>query len=190
MKDRIAIGPYPINPPDQSKMQKYNLAVLLSGQFDSYFKDKPQPAPSGKARGVITSAETIKKSLKPARIIAIGGNELTRVDNEREGKPNSVLLHNMVDYMNGNTDVPEMRSKGIELNPIKDDNLFTQILRKIFSIPLKDAAASDWAKIILKILNIIIMPAAVISVTGAVIYIKRRKFRDSIKEEFQKGKQG
>jgi ABC-type uncharacterized transport system involved in gliding motility auxiliary subunit len=103
--------------------------------------------------------------LKPARIIVVGTSEITTPSViDKEGKtPNSVLVHNMIDFLSGNYDVPEMRSKGLELNPLRD--------------------SSDGTKLALKIFNIALLPLLVMG-AGLVVWKRRSTRRKRIMAEF------
>ncbi|MDY6970205.1 MAG: Gldg family protein, partial [Spirochaetota bacterium] len=174
MKGRINYMPWGMSPPRDSKMTKYNLAVLLSGDFESYFKNKPIPQMKPKdddkkkkkpAKASPVSRDIQKKSVKPVNIIVIGTSEITtsNVVDPNGKSPNSIFLHNLVDYLAGNYGFPEMRTKGLEYNPLKD--------------------ADDSVKFILKSLNIAGLPIIII-IIGFVIWRRRIARKSIIKEEF------
>jgi ABC-type uncharacterized transport system involved in gliding motility auxiliary subunit len=133
----------------------------------------------------------MKKTVKPGKLLVIGTSEITRFDYQHDrrvfSRPNAIFVQNVIDYINGNFGMPEMRSKGLELNPIRDDNVLALIIKKIFNIPLADAV--DWAKLLLKLLNILILPALVLAITVGVMYTQKRKQRKRIKSEFAKGRE-
>lgn len=149
MRGRINFNPMMMRPPDESRMNSHKLALLLSGEFESFFKDRE--APKGqvtekgkKKKGTPTSVEVVEKSVKPVRIIVIGTSEVTANNIiDKDGKsPNAIFLHNAIDYLNGNYDIPEMRTKGIEFNPLKE--------------------AGEGVKLTIKIVNIVGLPVLVI----------------------------
>ena len=149
MRGRINFNPMMMRPPDESRMNSHKLALLLSGEFESFFKDRE--APKGqvtekgkKEKGTPTSVEVVEKSVKPVRIIVIGTSEVTANNIiDKDGKsPNAIFLHNAIDYLNGNYDIPEMRTKGIEFNPLKE--------------------AGEGVKLTIKIVNIVGLPVLVI----------------------------
>ncbi len=137
MKGRISYMPWTMSIPPESQMSKFTLAAAHTGELTSYFAGRGLPATdAGAGKTPITSETLIKKSLKPVRIIVVGTSEITTPNIiDKEGKtPNAVLLHNMVDYLTGRYDVPEMRSKGLELNPIRETGDLTRLLLKLFNI--------------------------------------------------------
>jgi len=43
-------------------------------------------------------------------------------------------MHNVVDYLNGNYNIPEMRSKGLSFNPIEETGDVTRLILKLVNI--------------------------------------------------------
>ncbi len=121
--------------------------------------------------------------------VVIGTSEITKFDYQHDprssSRPNSIFIQNIVDYMNGNYGIPEMRSKGLEINPIREDNALAMSIKRIFRLPQADAV--NWAKVVLKILNILLIPAVVISLTGFFVHTNRKKRKDRISSEFDRG---
>ena len=194
--------PWSMYPPEESKRTSYNLAVALSGRFDSYFKGKDSPLPAdaavpgktGEARdkgGKVANVSSLDTSLRPGKLLLVGSSEITKFDYQAQGsgsdRPNAVFIQNIVDYMNGNYGIPEMRSKGLELNPIRDDNALAMLMRNVFNMPMADAV--DWAKILFKLLNILIMPAIIISATGVFVLTRKRAKKNRIMKEFNSGEE-
>ncbi len=174
MQGRIDFSPFGISPPaDRSRMSRRNLAVLLEGQFASYYKGKEVPAEiktdkkiAAKESG-ITSTRVIEKAVKPAKIIVAGSSDIALSNIvEKDGKSlNAVFLHNAIDYLSGNYLTPEMRSKGIDYNPLKE--------------------RSDSVKLIIKIFNIAGLPICVI-IAGILIWRMRERKKKKIMEEFSR----
>ncbi len=69
----------------------------------------------------------------------------------------------MIDFLSGNHDIPEMRSKGLELNPLRD--------------------TGDAMKLALKIFNIVVLPLLVVA-AGLVVWRRRLSRRKRIMAEF------
>jgi len=134
-KGRISFMPFGVRPPDRSQMKSFNLAVLLEGEFSSYFTGENVPGTTGLQQGKITGG-IIKKAAKPARIVIAGSSEIAgRNTIDPEGKrPNSIFMHNVVDYLNGNYNIPEMRSKGLSFNPIEETGDVTRVILKLVNI--------------------------------------------------------
>jgi ABC-2 type transport system permease protein len=190
MQGRVNFNAWQMAPPRASDLARYTLAALVSGELPSYFANRPVPEDKDKAKdkgkakdkskdkvketprpadagmkSPIESGSVLKKAVKPVKLIIAGTSEIsTPMFVDKEGRaPNSVLLHNMVDYLSGNYDVPEMRSKGLEINPIKE--------------------TGDNTKFMLKIFNIAGLPLLVI-LTGLVIWKRRAVRRQRILEAF------
>ncbi|HDP80053.1 MAG TPA: hypothetical protein ENN21_04330 [Spirochaetes bacterium] len=170
MKGRISYMPWTMSPPGGNQMASYTLTALLSGQVESYFAGKDMPVAAAEKGKIspVTSVEFLARSIKPVRIIVVGTSEITTPSViEKEGRsPNSVLVHNMIDYLNGNADVPEMRSKGLELNPIKD--------------------RGEGFKLALKLVNIAGLPLLVV-LAGMVFWKIRASRRKRVMAEFARG---
>lgn len=172
MRGRVSFNPMMMRPPNESKMKSQKLALMLSGEFESFFKNRE--APKGditqkgkvkKRKGAPASVEVTEKSVKPVRIIVIGTSEVTANNIiDKEGKsPNAIFLHNAIDYLNGNYDIPEMRTKGIEFNPLEE--------------------AGEGVKLTIKILNIVGLPILVILI-GLLMWRLRNMRKKRIKIEF------
>jgi ABC-2 type transport system permease protein len=186
MQGRIDFMPFGMSPPsDKSQMSKRNLADMLEGQFVSYFKGKEVPAEIKQDKKGnkdkenkqdkkiigretdITSTRIIEKAVKPAKIIVAGSSEISLSNIvEKDGKSlNAVFLHNALDYLSGNDMTPEMRSKGIDYNPLKE--------------------RSDSVKFIIKLFNIAGLPICVI-VIGILVWRMRERKKKKIMEEFSR----
>ncbi|HOJ28754.1 MAG TPA: Gldg family protein [Spirochaetota bacterium] len=160
--------PWGANPPQDSSLKQYNLAVLVQGNLKSYFADK-QPKIDVKTKETkgkdYVQEEALKQSVKPVKLFVAGTSEITgRNIIDEEGKsPNAVFMHNVIDYMQGNYAIPQMRSKGLSFNPIKE--------------------TSDTAKSVIKGINIAGLPLLVI--LAGVLYMWRRTIRRRrIEEQF------
>ena len=162
----ISFMPWGANPPQDSALKQYTLAVLVQGNMKSYFADKMPQIDTNKAKGSqIVEQSVIKQSVKPVKLFVAGTSEITgRNIIDEEGKsPNAVFMHNVIDYMQGNYAIPQMRSKGLSFNPIKE--------------------TSDTAKSIIKGINIAGLPLLVI--IAGLLYMWRRNIRRKrIEEQF------
>ncbi len=183
MEGRINFNPFLMDAEGQPKesMRSYPLAVIVSGGFTSYFAGKNAPLPEGKKEttgtvtGVTKRDSTIEKG--KSSIIVVGTSEITRsgflvdsqglMSRERQDEggsfSNGIFLHNMVDYLAGNTYVPEMRSKSLDYNP----------LRK----------TGDGTRLALKAINIAGVPLLVL-LAGFVVWRKRISRKNRIKTMF------
>ncbi len=132
MDKNFTVNPSFITPPsDKSTMQSYNLAVLVEGKFESAFdgkvenpnKDAENDSEKSGDVKIDVKAEDghIAKSVQNGKIFVAGSSEITTENvNGKNGKaPISYLLRNIVDYMNGEEDLCEMRTKGLSLNTLE-----------------------------------------------------------------------
>jgi len=118
MSDNISLTPYSMQVPGKDAMAKRNLAVLLEGKFDSAF-DKA-PAEALKAGSSLSAEKHLSKSVQNGKIIVMGTSTITTpsVMDENGQQPVAILVRNSVDYLNGNGDLIEMRTKGLGLNTL------------------------------------------------------------------------
>lgn len=162
----ISFMPWGANPPQDSALKQYTLSVLVQGNMKSYFADKMPQMDTNKTKGnQIVEQSVIKQSVKPVKLFVAGTSEITgRNIIDEEGKsPNAVFLHNVIDYMQGNYAIPQMRSKGLSFNPINE--------------------TSDTAKSVIKGINITGLPLLVI--IAGLLYMWRRNIRRKrIEEQF------
>lgn len=162
----ISFMPWGANPPQDSALKQYTLSVLVQGNMKSYFANKMPQMDTNKAKGSqVVEQMVIKQSVKPMKLFVAGTSEITgRNIIDEEGKsPNAAFMHNVIDYMQGNYAIPQMRSKGLSFNPIKE--------------------ISDTAKSIIKGINIAGLPLLVI--VAGLLYMWRRNIRRKrIEEQF------
>ncbi len=162
----VSFIPWGANPPQDSALKQYAMAVLVQGNIKSYFADRVPPIDTNKTKGKeFVQLATLKQSVKPVKLFVAGTSEITgRNIIDEEGKsPNAVFMHNVIDYMQGNYAIPQMRSKGLSFNPIKE--------------------TSDTTKSVIKGINIAGLPLLVI--LAGVLYMWRRNIRRRrIEEQF------
>ena len=119
MEGEVDLNPMTITPPAADTMERLPLLVLAEGEFSSFFS-----APPGEERvdADVRGTRHLERSLSPGKIIVAGTSELTGPQLlDPEGRsPNAILVHNMLDYVNGNEELPLMRSKGLNLIPLRE----------------------------------------------------------------------
>ncbi|WP_027362463.1 Gldg family protein [Desulfospira joergensenii] len=159
MKGMINLNPMFISPPEsKEKMESYDLAYILEGEFTSYFKGKPVPeketgekeiqdketpekAESGPAEASPGAKELVARnrvieSSKPAKIFVLGCSQMLQ-DNmlDPEGRStNATFILNVLDHLNGRDKIAAMRSKQQTLNPIVQTTPFVRGMIKGFNI--------------------------------------------------------
>ncbi len=183
MSGRITLNPMFLQPPkSDEEMQSKALAYFLSGEFPSYFADKPIPEKnmdeqqennqtSDQASAIDLSKITAEGQFlakgKPGKIFLMASSDMLR-DNilDAGGRgPNATYILNVIDYLNGREDIAVMRGKQQRFNP------------------LDDAAAST--RTFVKSLNIVGLPALVV-VFGIAVWFRRHARKKNIQVMFQK----
>lgn len=161
-------------PSDKSTMASENLSVLIEGKFTSAFAGKPSEKEGENAeKSAISSSEHISKSVQNSKIIVIGssilgGGKIPLFNNaqllDEEGKqPVSMFVRNAVDYLNGEEDLPAMRTKGLSLN----------------TLTVKSAAAATVAKYFNEIGLVVI-----VALCGLLVLLKIKAKKRAIRERY------
>lgn len=172
-------------PAEDQEYASYPFAYLLEGEFSSYFDGKEIPREQGQANpqaaqnaaagdseaAAATTGPDIRVSEsfiakgKPGKIFILTSAD-TLGDNildEEAQKPNAIMMLNVLDYMNGQPEMAEMRSK-------------TQ------AFTLLDTSTAQ-AKTLAKYLNIAAVPVIVI-ICGLFAWVVRKQRQRSIRARF------
>ncbi len=128
------------------------VGALYSGNFKSFYADKPAPSDTISASADVTKQERFNESKKPGRIIAIGDGDFAH-EEQRPPKDNITFFVNMVDFLADDVGLAEIRSKDTSESPIED--------------------TSDGTKRFVKYFNLIFPPLLII-LFGAYIWNKRK----------------
>ena len=145
VSENIILYPGYIFPPDdKEKIHKNNLAVLVEGKFKSAFagaapeKEEDEPS-SGLEKGAetdaISASEWLDKGVQNSKIILINSSQAATQQLIDEGgrEPMSYFMRNSVDYLNGEEDYCEMRTKGIAGNLLDSKNAALATIFKLFN---------------------------------------------------------
>ncbi|MEH0022724.1 MAG: Gldg family protein [Desulfobacter sp.] len=151
MEDNINLNPMFITPPAaQDQFSSHDLAYMLEGEFSSYFKGKPVPQKETGEKDIeaeddnkadtaiqgMTTENRIIETSAPAKIFVLGCAQMLH-DNmlDAEGRTtNATFLLNVVDHLNGEDAVAQMRSKQQTLNPVAQTTPLTKQIIKGFNI--------------------------------------------------------
>ncbi|UCF06776.1 MAG: Gldg family protein, partial [bacterium] len=164
MSGRISLNPWEMRPPeDQSSMESHPLAVLVQGDFPSYFAGKEIPekpaeeeaeaegeadpaeeaGETGEAgerpdesQQQITGEGTIVERGRAGKIFLIGTAEVLKnnVIDENGTSPNATFVMNLIDHLNGRDEYATMRSKMLRFNPLQETSGGTKTFVKSFNI--------------------------------------------------------
>jgi ABC-type uncharacterized transport system involved in gliding motility auxiliary subunit len=196
MSGRITLNPMFIQPPQsKDEMQSKALAYIVTGEFPSYFADKPVPVrpvdepaaketdspedqqqeqsqasdqqPAVDLSKITASGQFLPKG-KPGKIFLMASSDMLK-DNllDAGGRgPNATYIQNVIDYLNGREDIAIMRGKQQRFNP------------------LDDAAAST--RTFVKTLNIVGLPVLVV-LFGITVWFRRHTRKKNIQMMFMGG---
>ncbi|MCR5764029.1 MAG: Gldg family protein [Treponema sp.] len=119
VKDNVMLNPLSISKPsDTSQNKPYNLSVLVEGKFKSAFEGSPL---SSSENAAVTAESHIAGSVQKGKLFIASTSSITgsQILQENSTEPVALFLQNAVDYMNGNSELCEMRTKGLSLNALK-----------------------------------------------------------------------
>jgi ABC-type uncharacterized transport system involved in gliding motility auxiliary subunit len=162
MRDRITLHPLFIRPPmSQAERKSLPLAVLLEGEFSSYFNGKSIPekiieqedseiegeveededanpedkTPDPTHQQIEGTGDFIAKGV-PAKIFLMASGDMLQdnVLSDETNSPNTLFVLNIIDMMNNREDIAVMRSKVQRLNPLSDTTPTVKSFIKIFNI--------------------------------------------------------
>ncbi len=132
MKDNVSAIPQMIRKPsDKSVMASSNLAVLVEGKFESAFDKNPE----SQASGDVKYSDHYAKSVQSGKIFVTGSSKITtnQVMDDSGKQPVSMFVRNTIDYMNGETDLCDMRTKGLSINTLKAKGSVSANIAKYFN---------------------------------------------------------
>ena len=158
MEGMINLNPMMTVPPKETDaMQSYDLAYLLDGTFNSFFQGKTIPQKElgekdmkeadgkeedgkeldskNKLEG-FTARNTFLETSKPVKLFILPCSQMLQ-DNmlDPEGRStNSTFILNILDHLNGDDKVAQLRSKQQTLNPITQTTPFVRGIIKTFNI--------------------------------------------------------
>jgi gliding-associated putative ABC transporter substrate-binding component GldG len=170
-KSWLATGGYfDLNPqqkwalPAQTELKESNLAVFLQGKFKSYFDGKPVPsaAKPGDTLSQINLSATSDanrqtvSSNNNGRLVVIGDADF--VTGQNATQQNIAMLANLVDWFSLDNNLISIRTRAIKNRAMDSDML---------------KGGSSKPNII-RIVNIMIMPIAII-IIGLFIFVRRRE---------------
>ncbi|PKL19442.1 MAG: hypothetical protein CVV49_01135 [Spirochaetae bacterium HGW-Spirochaetae-5] len=182
MEGKMNFSPFFMSPPSGVELRSYPVAVLASGSFESYFKGRDIPAGvlSASKKSPLNTEKKLDATVSSGRseLIVVGTSELNSsgfINSARKilsggsGSgvfSNDILLHSMVDYLAGNSYIPEMKSKSLDYNPL--------------------IKTGDQTRFLLKMINMGLVPFFVV-LTGLIVWRRRAARRRFIESLFLRG---
>ena len=170
MSSGIMLNPMMLTPPKEMKSE--NLVVLVEGKFKSAFDEAveiKQHDEEGNEielpEGDLDTTKHVTSSIMPGKIFVSGSSFLTtrQLIDENGSTPVSMLLMNVVDYMNGNEDLCTMRTKSLSVN----------------TLTVKSAAAANFWKYFNEYGLVVIL-----AVVGLMVWRMRSKRRTAINKKY------
>ncbi|MCD4722746.1 MAG: GldG family protein [Desulfobacula sp.] len=157
MEGNINLNPMFSTPPEsKDEMKSYDLAYLLEGSFTSFFKgkaipekelgekdikeeNKPEeaknPEEKNKLEG-LAAKHTFLENSKPAKLFVLPCSQMLQ-DNmlDPQGRStNATFILNIIDHLNEEDRIAQLRSKQQTLNPIAQTSPFDRGIIKAFNI--------------------------------------------------------
>ena len=182
MEGRMNFNPMYMAEPSGVEMKSYPVAAVLSGKFESYFKGKNIPAEilSADKKSLLSTRGKLDATVSSGKseLIVVGTSEINSSGflnsarkilsskNESGAFSNDILIHSMVDYLAGNSYVPEMKSKSLDFNPL--------------------IKSGDQTRFFLKVINMGIVPFFVV-ITGLIVWRRRIGRKRFIESQFSGG---
>ncbi|MBN1697316.1 MAG: Gldg family protein [Spirochaetales bacterium] len=168
-------------------LKSYPLAVMLEGEFPSFFENRAVPEPPKKeteegsedeerglsAEDLTLERNVIKKAVRPGKLFVVGTSQIVRdiiltiPQNGPPETPNRVLISNILDYLNNRADYAVMRSKLQVINP------------------LDATKTTPLAKDVTRYFNLIGLPL-IVAVCGLFVLLTRGTRRRKIQVKFLK----
>ncbi|MCQ2575555.1 MAG: Gldg family protein [Treponema sp.] len=135
----MVLNPITIVPPaDETKYHSEIMAVLLEGNFNSAFDEAPvmydEDGNEIETSDMIGSNYMASSKL-PGKIFVAGSSYITtyQVFDAQGTTPIAMLIMNAIDYLNGNADLCEMRTKGLSLNTLTIKNAVAAKILQYFN---------------------------------------------------------
>jgi ABC-2 type transport system permease protein len=125
-------GNFDLNPQQQFQksadaQKQYDLAVILSGKFKSFFAGKNIPAPEvdpnekdAQKPPDDSKRETLAECKDPTQIIVIGNSDFPTTPFIRQFQGNAIFFLNMIDWLTLGDKLINIRSRGIVERPLKE----------------------------------------------------------------------
>ena len=185
MSGRIDFSPWAMQPPeDPAEMESFPLAVLITGEFPSWFAGKPVPekpssegeeadstaaadASGGQGADLVTGEGAVIEKGRPGKIFLIASSEIlgNNILDEAGVSTQATFIMNVIDHLNGRDAYADMRGKSQRFNPLRD--------------------TGAGARTFVKTLNIAGLPVLVVAL-GIVVWARRSGRKRRIKAMFAK----
>ncbi|MCR5289988.1 MAG: Gldg family protein [Treponema sp.] len=133
--EHIMLNPMMVTPPsDKSKESVQNLAVLVEGKFTSAYEAMPSFDDEDEAQ-TLSAHDHLAKSIQSGKIFISGSSFITSpaLIDENGQQPIAIFIRNAIDYLNGQSELCTMRTKGLSLNGLELSNVGAIQFAKYFN---------------------------------------------------------
>lgn len=173
--ERIMLNPIFMTPPEAGNFAPQNLAVMIEGNFDSAYTEKPEFETSDesaeatenqtKGENLLTTENHLASAKLPGKIFVTGSSYVTtyQILDGQDTSPISMFFLNVIDYLNGNEEVCTMRTKGLGINVLTIKSPALATIAKYFN---------QFGLVIL------------VAVAGLIVVRSRAKRRKQIREKY------
>lgn len=188
--ENFTLSPLMLSPAPKDEQKEYTVAVLAEGKFQSAFDGAPEILQTPEATSAeedasseseaqlagsqlaeaaatesLSSVNHIARSTQPGKILVLATSVITtqQILSANSTEPVALMLRNSVDYMNGNSDLCTMRTKGLSLAQLN----------------AKTGAAVNFTKYFNEF-----GLAILVALAGLVVYLMRRAHRKSIRMQY------
>ncbi len=154
MSGRIDFSPWAMQPPeDPAEMESFPLAVLITGEFPSWFAGKPipeKPSPEGddvdsttaadasgeQGADLVTGEGAVIEKGRPGKIFLITSSEILGNNILDEGgvSTQATFIMNVIDHLNGRDAYADMRGKSQRFNPLRETGAGVRTFVKTINI--------------------------------------------------------
>ena len=108
-------------------LEKHVLAGFVSGQIDSYFKDKEKPV-------LENGGDSFIDSTNEARVIVVGDSDFIEDSFLKSNPGNLIFAQNIIDGLSQDSDLINIRSRGMTNRPLEEMNDSQKVFWKYFNI--------------------------------------------------------
>lgn len=146
----INLMPFAMAEPAKDQRATYPLVVLVEGRFESGFDAAPAQAETGGTGGALNAETRLARSVQRGKLIVAGTSELAGPSllDENGRQPTALFIRNALDYLTGNQELNDMRTKGLSADSLaKTSPALRAAIKTIdmYGLPLIVAAAGLYA---------------------------------------------
>jgi ABC-type uncharacterized transport system involved in gliding motility auxiliary subunit len=135
--------PFALDKPGKDRMAPHVLAALVEGRFDSAFDKAPaaDPGANASASTSLTADTHLHKSTQSGKLFVAGTSEIAgpALIDQQGRQPVALFVRNALDYLAGNPELNDMRTKGLDPAPLDKTTPSVRLAAKslnMYGLPL------------------------------------------------------